>query len=502
MSVAARRWSLVISESIVRLSSKTDLVFGIVSPIGSDRNQVDRMLTDALARYSYDCRRVRVSRIIENIASVEVSTSDEYARLDKLMLAGNKLRSDTGEDAILAMLSIASILQARSAGDDASDGQGRAFLVDSIKHPAEVMYLRQTYGSGFYLIALHVDRVRRRSYLVNQKNVDSKLADELILRDESDGDGHGQSTRDAFHLADFFIHYNGHEDKLRNSIQRMLRLIFGHPCTPPTFNEFAMYVAFASAMRSSDMSRQVGAVIARHKAVIATGANEAPKFGGGQYWAEYDPRRHDVLEAPNGRDFERGHEANHLAKAELLEELVAAVGGGDDTRRKLKETSLWSITEYGRSVHAEMEAILSCARSSASTHGADLYSTTFPCHNCAKHAIASGIRRVFYIEPYPKSRALKLHDDAISEERDDLDSKLVLRPFVGVGPRQFVNCFSMELASGRPLVRKSKSSSKSIEWNPSAATPRVSLLPMSYQVLEQETALMVNQCITKLRSAP
>ncbi|MDN3612645.1 hypothetical protein QWZ16_23945 [Vibrio ostreicida] len=26
----------------------------------------------------------------------------------------------------------------------------------------------------------------------------------------------------------------------------------------------------------------------------------------------------------------------------------------------------------------------------------------FPCHNCAKHIVASGIKRVVYVEPYPK----------------------------------------------------------------------------------------------------
>ena len=44
--------------------------------------------------------------------------------------------------------------------------------------------------------------------------------------------------------------------------------------------------------------------------------------------------------------------------------------------------------------HAEMEALLSCARSGVSTRGATLYSTTFPCHNCAKHIIAAGVARV------------------------------------------------------------------------------------------------------------
>jgi deoxycytidylate deaminase len=35
------------------------------------------------------------------------------------------------------------------------------------------------------------------------------------------------------------------------------------------------------------------------------------------------------------------------------------------------------------------------------------------CHNCAKHIVAAGIRRVVYIEAYPKSKAADLHEDSI-----------------------------------------------------------------------------------------
>lgn len=47
---------------------------------------------------------------------------------------------------------------------------------------------------------------------------------------------------------------------------------------------------------------------------------------------------------------------------------------------------------------------------------ATLYSTTYPCHGCAKHIVAAGISEVVYYEPYPKSRALALHDDSIQED--------------------------------------------------------------------------------------
>jgi len=73
--------------------------------------------------------------------------------------------------------------------------------------------------------------------------------------------------------------------------------------------------------------------------------------------------------------------------------------------------------ELGRAVHAEMDAILSCARTGAATHGARLFSTTFPCHNCAKHLLDAGIVEVQYVEAYPKCMAFPLHSDAIYSGR-------------------------------------------------------------------------------------
>src|SRR3569832_2504669 len=90
----------------------------------------------------------------------------------------------------------------------------------------------------------------------------------------------------------------------------------------------------------------------------------------------------------------------------------------DDQRSLIKEacesSRLLDITEFGRAVHAEMDAILCCSRAGIDTLGTTLFSTTFPCHNCTKYFVAAGIKRVVYIEPYEKSQALDLHDDAIT----------------------------------------------------------------------------------------
>jgi deoxycytidylate deaminase len=157
--------------------------------------------------------------------------------------------------------------------------------------------------------------------------------------------------------------------------------------------------------------------------------------------------------------------------------------------RLLQDTRFSGITEFGRAVHAEMEAILSCARVGVSPRNGTLFCTTFPCHNCAKHIVASGIKRVVYVEPYPKSRAEQLYDDSIDLSGPlDCDAKVVFEPFVGVGPRRFMDLFSMRMSTGHKVVRQS--AGKKVDWQRQGANVRVPMAPTSY--LEREI-LMANE---------
>jgi deoxycytidylate deaminase len=161
-------------------------------------------------------------------------------------------------------------------------------------------------------------------------------------------------------------------------------------------------------------------------------------------------------------------------------------------KKRLEGTGILDLTEFGRAVHAEMAALMSCARSGVVPVGGTLYCTTFPCHNCAKHIVASGLSAVVYIEPYPKSKAKDLHADAISlpdEDEDDPKSlRVEFRAFQGVGPRRFLDLFSLSLGSGRPIRRKQKDADGArLEWRRGVGShPRLPLDPRSY--LEREDA--------------
>ena len=166
----------------------------------------------------------------------------------------------------------------------------------------------------------------------------------------------------------------------------------------------------------------------------------------------------------------------------------------------MQKSRIGDITEYGRVVHAEMDALLTCARNTTSTRGATLFCTTFPCHNCAKHIIASGINRVVYVEPYPKSKAEEFHQDSISMGSVEQDNAVLFEAFVGVGPRVFFDLFSMQLSSGYRLTRKNEEG-QVIQWKPENAILRIPLIPCSYIDIETLSATIFNKYRKEIENA-
>lgn len=129
---------------------------------------------------------------------------------------------------------------------------------------------------------------------------------------------------------------------------------------------------------------------------------------------------------------------SRIAKSDVVKRRTPA----SEIRKALEGTDIEDLTEYSRSIHAEMEAILSVAREGKhSLVGATLYSTTYPCHNCARHIVAAGIKDVIYIHPYRKSKAITLHNDAISENPLDRDNRVLFKQYDGVSPQIFLKCF-------------------------------------------------------------
>ncbi|TAK87996.1 MAG: hypothetical protein EPO20_00740 [Betaproteobacteria bacterium] len=312
--------------------------------------------------------------------------------------------------------------------------------------------------------------------------------------------------RDTFPLADFFVKANSAAE-LRADLGRFVSLIFGHPFITPSRDEYGMFIAKSVAMRSADLGRQVGASIATDEGdLVAVGCNEVPKFGGGQYWEGDDP---------DWRDFRLAEDSSAVSRRQALEELLSklrTVGwlsdaikdqpAGDlvsrmvtgDVRKKFAGSQVFSVIEYGRSVHAEMAAITDASRRGVSVKDCTLYTTTFPCHLCARHIVSSGLRRVVYVEPYPKSRTQDLYKDSISVNPDGEPQGLVsLEPFVGVAPSRYLQLFQLE------GERKDKDTGRVIDWDSQPnKNPRIKRFVLSYVLIEENAGTLLAALMGKM----
>jgi cytidine deaminase len=271
-------------------------------------------------------------------------------------------------------------------------------------------------------------------------------------RDEQDeSQPFGQGVRDAFELADIYVAIRkGHP--LGRRIARLVKLLFGAPFETPTRAEEAMFLASGAGLRSSAAGRQVGAVVVDGDGeVLVTGTNEAPKAGGGQYWAE---------EAPDHRDFMYGYDVNDRLKLEIVADILTRLreanwltdlaGGADPDSvaaramsGPLRGSRIADLLEFGRIAHAEMAAICTAARRGTALRGATMYSTTYPCHECARLIIAAGISMVVYVDPYPKSQVQQMFHDEVSDGPDARQGTMSFEPFEGVAPRLFRRVFGM-----------------------------------------------------------
>ncbi len=495
----------------------SELVIGLVCSVGTETSLVIDLLRERLGRAGYRVELVKVSSdVIPKLVDIEDPGTDQFKRYSDLMTAGNECRElEPSDDSILAhgiatCISLLRRMQQSGNVDGVETTEmpmpKTAYVIDSLKRPEEVAKLRVIYSSGFLLLGIHSDLKRRETHLVNNKGMTKEQAQQLIERDHAESTAlHGQRVNDTFHLADFFVRISESHDRLRRDVQRLVELWFGNPFLTPSFDEYAMFMAFASALRSADLSRQVGAVITRDNEILSTGANECPQAGGGLYWPERNSTSGCLEDDPNGRDFKRGYDSNRKEQLAIIDRIITEAEkespgfDGATLRSVLKKSGIRDLTEFGRVVHAEMEALLSCARRGITTVGGVVYCTTFPCHNCAKHIVAAGISRVVFVEPYSKSKALEFHDDSIvytDSEAGTEDRRVRFEPFVGVGPRRFFELFSMNLGSSYKLERKISDTGAKKEWRIKNAQLRLQLRPTSYLRLEMSACQVFGKKIT------
>ncbi len=441
-----------------------ELFFGLCSPVGTDNKKVAEMIADRLRRYSYSTKSFKVTDLMKSILidGFTLSNRDIEARYDTHIKYANKIRELFGLPYVLSLLCCAGVRSFRREINADSYIHKQAYVFDQFKRTEEIAILRQVYGRLFIVVSIYSDKEKRIESLTHRiafDNVEPRpdgnhrsKAQALVDRDErEEGDPNGQRLQETFAVADLFINMDDPK-QAELLIDRFLEGLFGANFVSPTKQEYGMYLARNTALRSLDLSRQVGAAIMTVGGeTITLGCNEVPKPNGGTYWTG-DPG--------DARDYKKKFDTNDQIKRSLLSNFTRQLAENGflspDIRKEdvnaiiLKETAkggrlsnvhLMDLLEFGRIIHAEMSALCDAARLGKAVKDAVLYCTTFPCHICAKHIVAAGIKKVVFIEPYPKSYAEQLHGDAIVVGRSDDPTKVIFEPFIGIAPYRYRDIF-------------------------------------------------------------
>jgi len=511
-----------------------ELVIALAGPIGCGIGGVADALEERLRDRGYvDVVRIKLSEFLQGaiteglvpLQATDATKSERYNRYRSLQEAGKQLRKKTNNAAVLAEFAARKISvdrRSREGGlQENSDGPivpaKVAYIIDQVKRPEEVTLLRALYRNLFYVAGVTRIYSKREAALISER-IRRNEVDELMEIDRMEDGSDGQQLDKTLFLADYFIRNDSTAaDDKQDKLHRFLSLIHGDQSVTPTEIESGMFAAYSASLRSACLSRQVGAAItAKSGEVIATGCNDVPKAGGGLY-----------SHASGKGDMRCIHQEgrlcfNDLHKRKLQDDIGtvidsvlgevnidlgkdgAAIKLNDLKRKKLleaiyKETRIKDLIEYSRSVHAEMDAIVSLARvGGTGLQEATLYTTTFPCHNCARHIVASGIMKVFYVEPYEKSLAKDLHEDAIAfeieESKDPKPKRVEFLHFEGVAPRQFHNMF-------RAIGRKNEQG-KFVPIRPQEAHKAIPEYLDGYQDFEIKAVEHLEEELSTLRESP
>lgn len=504
-----------------------ELVFGLVGPVGTDFPTVIAALSDSLTKVQYVPQVLRLSsylqeyKLANGLLAINLTSKFEDERISSHQDAGNALRERLGNNAALAIRAIQEIATTRALPPTRT-----GYLLHSLKRPEEVEQLRAVYGEGFYLIAVVAPRWLRittlaeriaKSHGTGEVERFLKVAEELVQRDEDEQSFYGQKLSDTFPTADLFVSFDDGSrhaiDQVKKSVSRFVQLIMGSTDHTPTREEAGMFHAFGAALRSGSLARQVGAAITTPLGdLISVGCNDTPRAGGGIYWAN---EHYDHRDITHGRDTSEIYEDKMLAeihRALAAEEWCPEDLTVDKLRNILEKTAIMGLLEFSRSLHAEMEALLAAGRTGTSVRGADLFSTTFPCHECAKLILGAGIHRVLYIEPYPKSQVAGMykHEIATSDHlrvcvkcgdtratddkcpgcgdthaiQFDKDGRCLVcgeehlarfLPFTGIGPGRYLELFSLVIQGTRQKRKDARGNRE--QWRPAQRKP---LYPASY----------------------
>jgi dCMP deaminase len=275
----------------------------------------------------------------------EIERRGQEITRDALIQVGNELREKHGV-AVLAERIISKI------EDD------KNYIIDSIRHPAEVDALRK--NGNFKLLNIDASKeVRFQRIKQRGRESDPQGYEEFLLledKEASNADEIKQQVEKCQDLADVTITNNGSLEDLCQEINMIIKDALMN-FERPGWDEYFMSIAKVVSSRSNCIKRKTAAIVVKDKRVISTGYNGTPR--GTKNCNEGGCPRCNSLSSQGTK----------------LEECYCS--------------------------HAEENSITQAAYHGISLKDSTLYTTFAPCLICTKMIINAGIMEVVYNTEYP-----------------------------------------------------------------------------------------------------
>lgn len=297
---------------------------------------------------------------------------------------------------------------------DCESGNSSRICIDAIRNPFEAYYLHDKYRA-FTLVSVNTQdesRIKRLGALSDQEieNLD-KIEYPTKLNNPEEVFYHqnisGCLEASDIHVINPQIGKNEKKFDLTAQLLKYVALMLKPGLVTPTAEERCMQLAYNAKLNSGCLSRQVGAVVTTNEfSVLSVGWNDVPK---GQlscnlrdvhgYCKNEDHESHSQYELSDEKvkkaltdiDREVGEELHSkgIHCPYCFKDIYAGITGSNNQ-------------VFTRSLHAEENAFLQIAKNNSHLkRGGYLFTTASPCALCSKKAYQLGIKKIFYIDPYP-----------------------------------------------------------------------------------------------------
>ncbi|MDC7699989.1 hypothetical protein [Vogesella indigofera] len=309
------------------------------------------------------------------------------------------------------------------------------YVIDAIRNPFEAVYLKDRF-SAFYLVGVTVDNDVRRARLfkkgmeyfdvavmdvkegVSLKDIDisqdEKLRISNLVKDDRDNKICLQNISACLEKCDIYLEnpddpiFSPDYDnpaELAKGLATYVSLMQRPGLITPTAIERVMQIAVTAKLNSGCLSRQVGAVVTDEDyAVLSIGWNDVAK---GQVSCLLRNAQYYV----RGNDPEAfsDYELRNVAFREAVKIKVDVVSANKTNGRVFSycfkdvynDLTKQKNQVHTRALHAEENAFLQLAKRGGAVSGGYLFTTASPCELCSKKSYQMGVRKIYYVDPYP-----------------------------------------------------------------------------------------------------